>query len=100
ADHTAAQASLKNIAAKYGLTAPDSVDAAHAAEAAQLALLTGRAFDSAYIHGQVTDHQATIQLFQTETNSGNNTDLKTFADTTLPKLQMHLVRADSISARF
>ena len=100
ADHTAAQTSLKNLAARYGLTAPDSVDAAHAAEAAKLTLLTGRAFDSAYIHGQVTDHQATIQLFNTEVSNGNNNDLQNFADTTLPKLQMHLDRANSIASRY
>ena len=100
ADHTAAQTSLKSIASYYGLTAPDSVDAAHAAKATELALLNGRAFDSAYINEQVVDHQTTIQLFQTEGSNGNNNDLKNFADSTLPKLQMHLVRADSIAARF
>src|SRR3954462_1208677 len=36
ADHTAAQTSLKSIATRYGLTVPDSVDAAHAATAAIL----------------------------------------------------------------
>lgn len=100
ADHTAAQASLKNLAAKYGLTAPDSVDAAHAQMKMDLSMLNGRTFDSAYIQGQITDHQATIQLFQTESSNGNNGDLKNFSDTTLPKLQMHLDRADSIAARY
>ncbi len=99
-DHTLAQASLRNIAARYGLTAKDSLDPAHLAEAAKLATLSGRAFDSAYIHGQVVDHQATIQLFNNEGSNGNNKDLKNFADTTLPKLQMHFDRADSIATRY
>ena len=100
ADHTAAQASLKTIAAKYSLTVPDSLDAAHIATKEQLSLLSGRAFDSAYISQQVLDHQATIQLFQTEQTSGNNTDLGNFADTTLPKLQMHLAHANSIDSTY
>src|SRR4051794_21136907 len=36
ADHSAAQTSLKAIATNYGLTVPDSIDAAHAAIAATL----------------------------------------------------------------
>jgi putative membrane protein len=99
-DHTLAQASLRNIAGRYGIIAKDSLDPAHIEEAAKLMALTGRAFDSAYIHGQVTDHNATIQLFSTEGSNGNNNDLQNFADTTLPKLQMHLDRATSIASRY
>lgn len=99
-DHTAAQASLKTIASKYSLTVPDSVDAMHAQLSAVLAQMSGRTFDSMYIHQQVTDHQAAVQLYQTEGNAGNNIDLKNFADTTLPKLQMHLTLADSIAATY
>ena len=100
ADHTAAQNSLKNIASKYQLNVPDSVDAAHAQMQAELSLLSGRAFDSSYIHGQVLDHQATVQLFQTEGTGGNNGDLHNYADTTLPKLQMHLDLANSIDSTY
>lgn len=100
ADHVAAQASLKNVAGKYYLAVPDSVDAAHALIAAELALQTGRAFDSMYIHQQVVDHQAAVQLYQTESTAGNNTDLGNFADTTLPKLQMHLDSANAIAASY
>lgn len=99
-DHTAAQNSLKSIASNYGLTPPDTVDAAHKEMALILSQLSGRAFDSTYIHGQVVDHQSTIQLFQTEGTSGNNTNFKNFADTTLPKLQMHLDSANSIASHY
>src|SRR4051812_9599845 len=100
ADHTAAQNSLKSIASNYSLTPPDSVDAAHAQMAIELSLLSGRAFDSSYIHGQVVDHQSTVQLFQTEGTSGNNTNFRNFADTTLPKLKMHLDSANSIASHY
>jgi putative membrane protein len=99
-DHTAAQASLKAIAGKYNLTVPDTADAMHQQLTAELALMSGRAFDSMYIHQQVTDHQAAVQLYQNEENGGNNTDLKNFADTTLPKLQMHLDSANAIVTNY
>ncbi|TKK69799.1 DUF4142 domain-containing protein [Ilyomonas limi] len=99
-DHSAAQTSLAAIAGKYNLTVPDSADAMHQQLAASLALMSGRAFDSMYIHQQVTDHQAAVQLYQNEENGGNNTDLKNFADSTLPKLQMHLDSANTIVANY
>ncbi len=100
ADHTLAQTDLKTLAAKHGLTAPDSLDAYHVALKTQLYLLSGRAFDSAYITNQVVDHQKTIALFQTEVNSGNNADLKNFANSKLPTLQMHLDHATMLAAQY
>lgn len=99
-DHSAAQSSLKNVAGKYNLYVPDSVDAMHAQLAIQMALMSGRTFDSMYIHQQVIDHQTAVQLYQTEGSSGNNVDLKNFADTTLPKLQMHLDMANNLAASY
>jgi len=99
-DHSAAQASLTTIAGKYNLTVPDTADAMHQQLAATLALQTGRIFDSMYIHQQVVDHEAAVQLYQTEGTAGNNTDLKNFADSTKPKLQMHLDSANAIAASY
>jgi putative membrane protein len=99
-DHTNAQNELKTIVTKYGLTVPDSVDAAHAATAALLTTLTERAFDSAYIVNQVADHNASITLYETERNNGRNADLKNFATGKLPALQMHLMHADSLAANY
>lgn len=99
-DHSATQSSLKTLAGQYNLTVPDSVDAQHAAIMAQLATMTGRAFDSMYIHQQVVDHQAAIDLYNGETNNGNNGQLKNFATTTLPHLNMHKASADSIAALY
>jgi putative membrane protein len=100
ADHSAAQASLKNIAGRYYLSVPDVVDSVHRQLMMQMAQLSGRAFDSTYIHQQVVDHDSTIARFQREVDLGNNVDLRNFADTTLPKLQMHLDMADSIATRY
>jgi putative membrane protein len=97
ADHTTAGQQLKSITGGLGLYSPDSLDAKHVALKAQLAQLTGRAFDSVYIHAQVDDHQATIDLFEDEANDGKQQDLKSFANTKLPVLRMHLEHADSLA---
>jgi putative membrane protein len=99
-DHTMAQAMLDSIASSYTLAAPDSLDAEHAALKTQLAALTGRSFDSVYIHSQVNDHQKAIDLFNDEVSNGHNYQLTNYASSLLPKLQMHLQMADSVSTGF
>jgi len=99
-DHTQAKATLDSIATIYSLSAPDSLDAEHVALIAQLATLTGRDFDSVYIHSQVTDHQKAIQLFNDEVSNGHNYQLTNYASLLLPKLQMHLENADSVAAGY
>ena len=72
----------------------------HVALGAQLLTLDGRAFDSVYIHSQVSDHQKAITFFQNEIDKGNNSRLKNYANTQLPHLQEHLRIADSLAANF
>jgi putative membrane protein len=96
-DHTNAAMKLKPITSSLGLYAPDSLDAKHVALKSQLATLTGRAFDSVYIHSQVEDHQAAIDLFEDEASEGKQQDLKNFANETLPNLRMHKAHADSLA---
>ena len=100
ADHTLAQAQLKTLAAKYGLTAPDSTDAMHKEIAMQLRMKSGRELDSMYIHQQVVDHNTTIVLFQNEASNGNNVVLKDSASAKLPTLQMHLTHATMVAEKF
>jgi len=88
---------LKPIASGLGLYAPDSLDAKHVALKGQLSLLSGRAFDSVYIHSQVEDHQAAIDLFEDQVADGKQQDLKNFANETLPNLRMHKAHADSLA---
>jgi uncharacterized protein (DUF305 family) len=51
-----------------------------------------------YIHSAIDEHQAAVQLFTTESQSGDNADLKRFAAETLPTIQHHLQMAQSMEA--
>ena len=96
-DHTTAQSDLKDLGNSTNFTIADSVDAMHQALNDLLSTLEGSAFDSAYIHSQVGDHDRAITLFTTEQNSGINASVKGYANTYLPKIQMHRSMADSIA---
>jgi len=99
-DHTNSQMQLKGLADSLNLRAPDSLDAEHVALKMQLDSLTGRAFDSVYIHSQVKDHHDAIDLFQKEIDKGKNSRLIDFATSQMPHLQMHLQMADSLAQKF
>jgi len=98
ADHSTAQSELDSLSDKFSFTLPTTIDSAHQALKPQLEALSGYSFDTAYINGQVKDHQATITLFQNEVNQGLNPDVRNWASGKLPHLQEHLALADSVKA--
>jgi putative membrane protein len=99
-DHTKTTQQLTSIAQAKGITMPPATPPEMATEQlAKLQTLSGRRFDRDYIHGQVLDHEAAIKAFQTEIAQGQDPELKTFAQTTLPILQQHLHMAQSLARR-
>jgi putative membrane protein len=93
-DHGNANAELRAIAAKKGLTIPGG-PGPHAAMKNKLEKLQGAAFDQAYMRGMVDDHTKAVKEFQMATNSPD-ADVKAFASKTLPTLQEHLKLAQEI----
>ncbi|WP_343689321.1 DUF4142 domain-containing protein [Chitinophaga sp.] len=97
-DHTTAYQELADYANSWSVSIPQQPDSIHIAKTAYLRTLSGHMFDTAYINAQVKDHIETIALFQTEADSSQMTQLKSYAAKYLPKLKMHLQMADSIAA--
>jgi putative membrane protein len=56
-------------------------------------------FDRGYAEHLVTEHEKTIALFETESTSGSDAELKAFATKTLPTLKEHLKAAQDIKAK-
>jgi putative membrane protein len=99
ADHTAANQSLAALAQSKGITPTMSPDDAHATMLTQLQGMRGRAFDRAYMTGQVDDHQTVVTLFENEAQNGTDPDVKAFAQKQLPTLQSHLEMARQLAPR-
>jgi putative membrane protein len=100
-EHTTADSTLGLLAGSLGISVPpDSLAAASEALRTAMMGLTGRDFDSAYIGSQIPGHQTALTIAQTETNAGTNAQLRSFAESMTPKIQQHLVLADTIANRF
>jgi len=63
---------------------------------AKLLKLSGAAFDLEYMAGQVRAHKMAVTLFEKESKSGSDADLKKWAGQKLPALRMHLKMASTI----
>ncbi|TIP26408.1 MAG: DUF4142 domain-containing protein [Mesorhizobium sp.] len=97
-DHSAANARLKSLAETNRIPLPEGLDEEHERQRAELEKLDGAKFDIAYISGQITDHQKTVQLLEWEIGSGQDADLQHFASETLPTVLEHLHLARDIKA--
>jgi putative membrane protein len=92
-DHTAAGDKLKAVATSKNITLPASVSADMQKAIDNLQQKNGSDFDKAYISQMIDDHKKVISMFETESKNGSDADIKAFADSTLPKLRMHLEKA-------
>ena len=62
----------------------------------ELAKLTGDKFDKKYLGTIIEAHKKSIKLFEKESKSGEDSELKSFATNTLPTLKHHLDMAQSV----
>jgi len=92
-DHSAANDDLQAAAAKDGITLPQTASKKQHQAARRLGQLKGDAFDREYARMMVKDHEEDVALFRKEGASGQDADLKAFAQKTLPTLEAHLKMA-------
>ena len=98
-DHSKANDQLKELAEAANIPLPNAPGPEDEAMRERLDKMQGDAFDRDYIRGQITAHQETVQLFEYEIGSGQDSQLKNFASQTLPVLMEHLEMAQTIDAR-
>lgn len=92
-DHTSDYTQLSAIAGKAGLTVPKGTDAKHDKMIAPFEKLKAKMFDRRYTQTMVKGHQEAIAAYKKEASNGQNADIKTYAQQTLPTLEKHLKAA-------
>ena len=95
-DHGMANDQLKSIAAQKGITLPDSLDQDQQHTVEELSQVSGEEFDKAYMDEMVKAHQTDVEVFREQAESGQDPDLRAFAEQTLPTLEEHLSAAQQI----
>jgi putative membrane protein len=98
-DHSKANDQLKQVASQKGITVPSALPASKQKEVDHLSKLSGAAFDKKYVSMMVQDHKKDVAEFKKQSAKAKDSDLKSFASTTLPTLQDHLKMIEDISAK-
>jgi putative membrane protein len=94
-DHTRLARNLDVIAKRHGITASPG---AESSVIGSLQNLKGADFDKAYIEQvAVGGHQKAVELFRTESESGNDAALKAAARKALPIISHHLAMAQQLA---
>jgi len=89
-DHTKANNELKDILRKKGVTPRSDLRPEHQSLYEKLTSANGNDLLNQYKQQQVAAHEQTIKLFEDEANNGQDPELKSFAQRTLPTLKQHL----------
>lgn len=96
--HTDSTAKLKSTLSGMSpaVTPNDTLIADQQAKLDSLKRLNGAAFDSAYAQAQVGAHQMTLDTLKNYAASGDNAQLKTFANALIPTVTAHLNTAKGL----
>jgi putative membrane protein len=98
-DHTKAGDQLKQLASQKNVKLSDKLSPPKQKEVDKLGKLSGAAFDNSYISHMVSGHKPVVAAFEKESKSGKDTDVKSWAESTLPTLQDHLKLAQETSSK-
>ena len=96
-DHGAANAKLETIAGEQKLTVPKDLDAKHKGDLDTLQNAKD-AVDGPYVQMQRDAHSDAVTLFESYAKDGDNAQLKTFAQETVPTLKMHQDMIEKIAS--
>ena len=94
-DHTKAGDALKKLEEEKRVNETDTINSYHQKAIEDIAKQTGTAFDKGYIQMMVSDHEQAVRLFTTASQNTDG-DIKSFAVSTLPTIQMHLDSAKAV----
>jgi putative membrane protein len=95
-DHTMADQMLERTAAAVGAQLPTTLDHDAQSMVDRVQKMRGTELDRTYIRDMVEDHENDVRSFQKEAQSGQNPQVKAFAQEMLPALQQHLAEAQDL----
>jgi putative membrane protein len=94
-DHTKTNGELTSLAGTKSVAITEKSDK-HRKMNDKLADKAGVDFDKAFMKQMVSDHQKVVREFEHEAKSGQDPDVRAWAEKTLPTLREHLQEAETI----
>jgi putative membrane protein len=98
-DHLNALTDLTDLMKDQNVLQPKSPPADAAQDIARANVLTGPEFDREFINMMVADHQKAVEMFRDQMTATQNRDVKRYVEVVLPKLEMHLEKAQRLQSK-
>jgi len=92
-DHGAANQKLAQLAKSEGVQLPETYGEAHRSQLQALQAVDGPRFDQAYMAQMVKAHEETVHMLKSEIASGQDAEIKAYAQGMLPTVESHLREA-------
>ena len=97
ADHAKTSSELQQLAQDAKIALPRTMSSSQQNMLDKLRTLSGKDFAHRYVDDQVRAHKQAVSLFQRYGKSGDNDQLKAWANKTLPTLQQHFDMAQNLA---
>jgi putative membrane protein len=98
-DTTAALEDLSDLMKNKGVSQPKIASADARQDTDRMAGLMGPEFDREFINMMVADRQKAVERFRDQIGIAMDADVKQYAEDRLPKLEMHLEKAQRLQSR-
>jgi putative membrane protein len=98
-DHTKANIEMNQLAARKNIALPQELSSEQKSMMDKLSKLAGADFDKQYVDAMVEDHEKDVEEFQTQSEKGDDPDVRAFAAKTLPTLRDHLQMIKDIKSK-
>jgi putative membrane protein len=101
-DHSKANEELKMLCARKNIEIPAMLGEKNQKKYDKMAKMSGEKFDDEYVKAMVKDHEKMVALFKKQAKSGDDAELKAWANDKIATLEEHLEmwrKADKSSAK-
>jgi putative membrane protein len=98
-DHTSALEDLTELMKDTNVPQPKSIPVELQQDISRMRGLTGGEFDREFVNMIVSEHQKAIEMFRDQQSTAQNQDVKKYVEDTLPRLEMHLEKAQRLQTK-
>jgi len=98
-DHSSALKDLADLMKDKNVSQPSAVAPESQQDISRMSNLTGPELDREFMNMMVSDHQRVVEMFRDQQAIAQNSDVKDYVEDLLPKLEMHLEKAERLQSK-
>jgi putative membrane protein len=98
-DHTSALEDLSELMKDMDVPQPKSIPVELQQDISRMSSLTGGELDREFVNMIVSQQQKAVEMFRDQQSTAQNEDVKKYVEDTLPRLEMHLEKAQRLQTK-